>query len=73
LLLFFFLAACLLFSLIFFFFPWVLVILFRGYADLSQGCLWEYHMPLSSLGGPLFPSRFRAGIWRHRSPPGFSI
>jgi hypothetical protein len=44
-----------------------------GYADLFQGCLWEYCMPLSSPGGLLFPSRLGAGIWQHRSPPGFSI
>jgi hypothetical protein len=24
-----------------------------GYADLAQGCLWEYHEPLSSPGGLL--------------------
>jgi hypothetical protein len=23
-----------------------------GYADLAQGCLWEYHVPLSSPCGP---------------------
>jgi hypothetical protein len=44
-----------------------------GYADLSQNCLWEYHVPLSSPGGLLLPSRLGAGIWRCRSPPGFSI
>jgi hypothetical protein len=27
----------------------------RGYADLTQGCLWEYHVPLSSLCGPRLP------------------
>jgi hypothetical protein len=26
-----------------------------GYADLGQGCLWEYHMLLSSPCGPLLP------------------
>jgi hypothetical protein len=26
-----------------------------GYADLAQGCLWEYHIPLSSLCGPRLP------------------
>jgi hypothetical protein len=50
-----------------FFFPWMGVGLSRGYADLSQGCLWEYHMTLSS------PSGLGTGIWWHRSPPGFSI
>jgi hypothetical protein len=69
---FFFLAACLLFSL--FFFPpgWELVCPW-GYADLAQGCLWEYCVPLSSPGGLLLPSRLGAGIWWHKNPPGFSI
>jgi hypothetical protein len=44
-----------------------------GYADLAQGCLWEYHMPLNSPGGLLLPSRIGAGVWQHRSPPSFSI
>jgi hypothetical protein len=44
-----------------------------GYADLFQGCLWEYHVLLSSPGGLLLPCRIEAGIWRHGSPPGFSI
>jgi hypothetical protein len=26
-----------------------------GYADLAQGCLWEYHVPLSSPCGPHLP------------------
>jgi hypothetical protein len=26
-----------------------------GYADLAQGCLWEYHIPLSSPCGPCLP------------------
>jgi hypothetical protein len=26
-----------------------------GYADLSQGCLWEYHVPLNSSCGPCLP------------------
>jgi hypothetical protein len=40
-----------------------------GCADLSHGCLWEYHVPLS-----FFPSSLDAGVWRHHgSPPGFSI
>jgi hypothetical protein len=39
---FFFSAACLLFSL-------------GGYADLAQGCLWDYRMPLSLPRG--------AGVW----------
>jgi hypothetical protein len=44
-----------------------------GYADLAQGCLWEYCMPLSSPGCLLLPSRLGAGLWWHRSSPGFSI
>jgi hypothetical protein len=44
-----------------------------GYADLAQGCLWEYHMLLSSPGGLLLPRRLGTGIWQHGSPPGFSI
>jgi hypothetical protein len=36
----------------FFFFPWVGVSLSGGYADLTQGCLWEYCVPLSSPCGP---------------------
>jgi hypothetical protein len=28
-----------------------------GYADLAQGCLWEYHMPLSSPGGLHLPKQ----------------
>jgi hypothetical protein len=44
-----------------------------GYADLFQGCLWEYHVPLSSPGSLLLPSRIGAGLWWHGSPPGFSI
>jgi hypothetical protein len=26
-----------------------------GYADLAQGCLWKYHVPLSSPCGPRLP------------------
>jgi hypothetical protein len=44
-----------------------------GYADLAQGCMWEYHVPLSSPGGLLLPSRIGAGIWQCGSPPGFSV
>jgi hypothetical protein len=44
-----------------------------GYADLFQGCLWEYCMPLSSPGGLLLPSRIGVDVWRLRSPPGFSV
>jgi hypothetical protein len=32
-----------------------------GYADLAQGCLWEYHVPLSSPCGPRLPKS--SGRW----------
>jgi hypothetical protein len=32
-----------------------------GYAVLTQGCLWEYHMPLSSPCGPHLPKL--SGSW----------
>jgi hypothetical protein len=35
-----------------------------GYADLAHVCLWEYHMPLSSPGGLLLPSRLGSGVWQ---------
>jgi hypothetical protein len=43
-----------------------------GYADFSQGWLWENHVPpiCSPVG---LPSGLGAGTWRHRSPPGFSV
>jgi hypothetical protein len=44
------------------FFPgWGLVCL-GGYADLAQGCLWEYRMPLSSPCGLHLP--MLSGHWR---------
>jgi hypothetical protein len=61
-------AMCLFFSCLFIiqfvffsFFPGWGSICPRGYADLAQGCLLEYCMPLSSPGGLLLPSRI--GIW----------
>jgi hypothetical protein len=45
----------------FLFFPWVGVSLSRGYADLAQGCLWEYCVPLSSPGGLRLPKQ--SGSW----------
>jgi hypothetical protein len=71
----FFSAACLLFSLNFFFSfsPVWGSVCPGGYADSAQGYLWEYHVPLSSPGGLLLPSRIGANIWWHRNPPGFSI
>jgi hypothetical protein len=71
---FFFSAACLLFSLVFsLFFPGWGSVCPGGYADLAQGCLWEYSMPLSSPGGLLLPSRLGTGVWWHGNPPCFSI
>jgi hypothetical protein len=42
-------------------------------AHRAQGCLWEYCMPLSSLGVLLLPSRLGTGIWWWESPPGFPV
>jgi hypothetical protein len=44
---------CLLFS--FSFFPGWGSVCPGVYADLAQGCLWEYHVPLSSPCGPHLP------------------
>jgi hypothetical protein len=46
----FFFCCCLLFS--FSFFPGWGSVCPGGYADLAQGCLWGYHVPLSSPCGP---------------------
>jgi hypothetical protein len=46
---------CLFFSF-FSFFPWVGVSLSRGLCWPALGCLWEYHVPLSSLCGPHLPT-----------------
>jgi hypothetical protein len=69
---FFYSAACLLFRFFLFFPGWGSVCP-EGYSDLAQGCLWEYHVLLSSHGGLLLPSRLGAHIWWRGSPPGFSI
>jgi hypothetical protein len=48
-------CCCLLFSLVIFpLFPGWGSVCSGGYADLGQGCLWEYCVPLSSTGGLLF-------------------
>jgi hypothetical protein len=39
----------------FFLFPWVGSVCPGGCADLAQGCLWEYHVLLSSPCGSRFP------------------
>jgi hypothetical protein len=45
-----------------------------GYAGLSQGWLWEYRVLLTcSPVGLCLPSRSGASVWRHGSPPGFSV
>jgi hypothetical protein len=54
---------CLLFRFFFsLFFPGWWSVCLGGYADLAQGCLWEYHMPLSSPCGLRLPKR--SGSWR---------
>jgi hypothetical protein len=52
------LFCCCLFSLGFFslFFPGWGSVCPGGYSDLSQGCLWEYHVLLISPGGLLLSS-----------------
>jgi hypothetical protein len=44
------------YSVFFSFFPGCESVCPRGYADLAQGCLWEYRVPLSSPCG-LLPKR----------------
>jgi hypothetical protein len=43
------------YSVLFSFFPGWGSVCPGGYADLAQGCLWKYHMPLSSPGGLCLP------------------
>jgi hypothetical protein len=45
-----------------FFFPGWVSVCPGGYADLAQGCLWEYCVPLSSPCGLLLPKQ--SGSWR---------
>jgi hypothetical protein len=52
---------CYCFSVSLFFPRWGLVCP-GGYADLAQGCLWEYHIPLNSLCGLRLPKL--SGCWR---------
>jgi hypothetical protein len=49
------------FSVFFSFFPGWGSVCSGGYADLAQGCLWEYCMPLSSPCGPHLPKL--SGCW----------
>jgi hypothetical protein len=44
------------------FFPGWVSVCPGGYADLAQGCLWEYRVLLSSLCGPCLPKP--SGRWR---------
>jgi hypothetical protein len=55
------LFCCCLFSLFFSFFPGWGLVCPGDYADVAQGCLWEYHIPLSSLGGLHLPKW--SGSW----------
>jgi hypothetical protein len=52
----------LLFIIQFFFLGWGSVSP-GGYAELAQGCSWEYHVSLISPGCLLLPSRLGPGIW----------
>jgi hypothetical protein len=66
---FFFLAACLLFCFFYSLFSPVWGSVYPvGYADLAQGCLWEYHMLFSSPGGLRLTwsgdAMCRLGVWR---------
>jgi hypothetical protein len=49
---------CLLFRFFFSFFPGWGSVCPGSYADLAQGCLWEYHVPLSSPCRPRLPKSF---------------
>jgi hypothetical protein len=54
--------SLLLFIIQFFFFPGWGSVCPGGYADLAQGCLWGYCVPLSSPCGPRLPKP--SGCWR---------
>jgi hypothetical protein len=57
-----------------FVFAWQGSVCLGGYAGLSLGWQWEYGMLLiCSPVGLHLPSRFGAGVWQLRSPPGFSV
>jgi hypothetical protein len=57
----FFLLLLLIIQFFFSFFPGWGLVCPGGYADLAQGCLWEYHMLLSSPCGPHLPKP--SGCW----------
>jgi hypothetical protein len=69
---FFYSAACLLFSFFFLCFPGQGSVSPGGYADFSQGSLWEYSMLLICSPEGL-SRRLGAGVWWCGSPPGFSV
>jgi hypothetical protein len=50
-----FLLLLLIIQFFFSFFPGWWSVCPGGYADLAQGCLWEYHAPFSSPCGPCLP------------------
>jgi hypothetical protein len=50
-----FLVLLLIIQFFFSFFPGWGFFCLGGYADLAQGCLWEYHVPLSSPCGLCLP------------------
>jgi hypothetical protein len=65
-------SYCLLLSFSFFFPGWGSVC--PGcYADLAQGCLWEYRILLSSRCGPRLPKPSWRWCLVARGPPGFSV
>jgi hypothetical protein len=57
-----FLLLLLIIQYFFSFFPWVGISLSSGVCWSGQGCLWEYHVPLSSPCGPHLPKP--SGHWR---------
>jgi hypothetical protein len=63
-------SYCLLLS--FSFFPGWGLVCPGGYADLAQGCLWKYHVLLSSPW-PHLPSHLGTGNWWPGGPPGVSV
>jgi hypothetical protein len=58
----------------FLFLPWMGLVCAGSYADLAQGCLWEYRRPLSSPVICIFPSHLGTAVWRRcGSPPDFFV
>jgi hypothetical protein len=67
-----FFSSCL-FIIQFVFFPEWESVCPVDYADLAQGCLWEYRVPLNSPGGLLLSSRLGTGVGQCESPPDSSV